>query len=257
MEKIVVVFINQTPFIVRLKIERTYFISFTSLYPLRGINGYYFNDKLNFYEQDSYPEIKAFLFSNLLPYQSINSDYESLSSSMKTRKLDAVEAKKSYMKTLSEIDLKFFSKNSLKNLKKRMTQYLRYQKLPFEILESDQNIHRNMDLMTEIIINERVDDVLFLLNESSDFENDEFLEIGHLTTLSFVHDYVFQDLGKFLESGSYLNGAYNREYWQEFFQKKFDGFSEQQKFSIFYKSLGENPIYVYNEAVQNWSEVRY
>ena len=47
------------------------------------------------------------------------------------------------------------------------------------------------------------------------------------------------------------------EYWQEFFQKKFDGFSEQQKFSIFYKSLGENPIYVYNEAVQNWSEDRY
>ncbi|WP_234109943.1 hypothetical protein [Chryseobacterium sp. R2A-55] len=254
--KIIVFFIYQNPFIIKLTVERPYFISFVSLYPLRGIEGSYFNEEVNFYEQEAASVIKRFLFTNLLPYHSLNRHKVNLQNEMMMLFFDEAEVK-SRVEIFKEFDIKCFSKNAFKDLKKTVAQYIQFKTLSFENIEDGHSEVRNMEIMAETILKGQVNDVLFINYEDNKYTGERCSSILQLSSVSLPQEYLLQELRKFRESAPHIDGDYYESYWKRIFQERFESFSEQKKLSIFQLSKSENPLYIYNHALSDWWVNRY
>lgn len=255
MEKILIFFIYQNPFIAKINIETTSFINFQSLYPLRGISGDYFNDHLDLSTKEAYQVLKACLFTNLLPYHVLNRSYENLTAGKLDKNDDSFES--NVWEELDSYDKKYCSRNSLDNLKETLAQYKSLKVPSFEsYLQTNGDEEAELETMTKIVVKQKIDDVLFFPYQDNRYTGLNCNRHLDLHQEKFPEEKILQEMYVWKWSAPRL-GQDENPFLRSYFRERFLQFSDIKKISLFLHCNTDTSLYLYNKVLAAWWKQRY
>jgi len=253
--RVMVFFIYQNPFIAKVNIETTSYITFQSLYPLTGISGDYFNDNLDLTTEEAYQTLKACLFTNLLPFHVVNRSYENLMAGKLDKDDDSFES--SVWEELDSYDKKYCSRNSLDNLKETLEQYKSSKVPSFKShLETNGDEETGLENMTKIVVQQKIDNVLFFNYRDKDYSGlDCTLELD-LKQEKFPEEKILQEIYLWKWSAPRI-GQYEDPFSRNYFRTRFMQFNEMKKMSLFLHCKNDKSLCLYDEILATWWQQRY
>lgn len=253
-ERILVFFIYQNPFIAKVNIETSSYITFQSLYPLTGISGDYFNDHLDLSTEEAYKTLKACLFTNLLPYHVLNRSYENLMAGKLDKDDDAFESV--LWDELDRYDKKYCSKNSLDNLKETLVKYKALKVPSFDSDDRYMDEESILETMTKIVVKQKIDDVLFFPYQDNRYTGLNCNRNLDLHQEKFPEEKVLQEMYVWKWSAPRL-GQNENPFLGSYFRERFLQFSDIKKISLFLHCNTDTSLYLYNKVLAAWWKQRY
>lgn len=253
MEKILIFFIYQNPFIAKVFFETSSYFTVKSLYPFSGVEFDYFNDNLNFFNEESYSTLKACIFTNLLLYHSLNRyHYQKRLNKFPEIPNEDDIIQERMRSVLLGLDINFVSKLSLENLGKTIFQYRRNKTLSFDSLEEDSTEEEELEIMAEIVLNEGVNDIMFFNYQDAEYTGLICNKSLNLHDDPFKNERMIQELFIWKYSAPRLGVSNQNPFLNEYFTNRFLEFDETKKANLFLHFSVDKSLFLYNKILSNW-----
>ncbi len=262
MERILITFCRFDFYIIKVCIHTKNYITFESLYPLKGITGDYFDDDENFYETESIPVIKVFASNVILAYVEFYNSANDFASKLEERwsneDLDELRdlVSKYITNSYEFTEFKYFSQISKSQFLEAHLNFFLHAQYPFQncfVMDDETKIiENNMQLILEQNIT-KVMSIHFKDEPSAGIECSKEID---LSLGYFPEEKLLQELFICNYSSPRLDKDKN-PFRYPYFEERFNGFSEQKKLSLFMVCNTDKELFMYNKFLTKFWINRY
>lgn len=263
MERILITFCRFDFYIIKVCIHTKNYITFESLYPLKGITGDYFDDDENFYEINSTPVIKMFV-SNVIRgyvefYNSANTFAANLEERCSNKYLGELkELVSKYINSSYEFtEFKYFSQISKSQFFDAHLNFCIHAQYPFQnmfVMDNDLQIVENC---TNLVLEQNVTEVLFVHFMDDVYAGTELAKKVNLSDKRFPEEKLLQEMLVCNYSAPRLDKDKNPFQYVDFFEGRFNTFSEDKKLGLFLLCNTDKELFMYNKLLTKFWINRY
>lgn len=263
MERILITFCRFDFYIIKVCIHTKNYITFESLYPLKGITGDYFDDDENFFETSSAPVIKMFVSNVILAYtefyNSANDFAGKLEERWSSENLDELrDLVSKYIATKYPFtEFKYLSSTTKAQFLEAHLNYFLHAQCPFQnifVMDDDLKIVENC---MKLALEQNISQVLSIHYEDNLYGGTKPSKNLDLSTCRFPDEMLLQEMLVCTYSAPRLDVDKNPFQYTDFFEERFNSFSEQKKMGLFLVCNSDRELFMYNKILTKFWINRY
>lgn len=263
MKRILITFIRFDFYIIKVTTHTKNYVEFESLYPLNGIKGDYYSEDENFFEDSSLPLIKKFVYSVTEAFARLPVIAQFFVKYIEDNRVtyDRQELEILVDKYISVIndhtEFLHFSKSIESNFRKMHVDYFLTRTFPFEnvfVMDDDLKIVQNcLNLVLALGIKE----VVLIDYRNENYAGTQVSKIINLNDGKFPEEQLLQAMLVCNYSAPRRGEDKNPFQYENFFEERFNSFSDQKKLGLFMVCQENKDLFLYDKHLTSWWFNRY
>lgn len=263
MERILITFIRFDFYIIKVTAHTKNYVEFESLYPIKGIKGDYYSEDENFYENSSIPLIKKFVYSVTEAFARLPVvarffvKYIEDSSVTNDRQELEILVDKYIEKNNHHTEFKYFS-NGIKNSFREMHfQFFLTRTFPFEnvfVMDDDLKVVQNC---LDLVLVQGIKEVVIIDYRNENFAGTQVSKIINLNDGKFPEEQLLQAMLICNYSAPRLDKDKDPFQYEDFFEERFNSFSDQKKLGLFMVCQENKGLFLYKKCLAKFWINRY
>ena len=256
MEKLIILFIYQTLYIVKVKIEDKYFMTLECLYPLNNIKNEYFDENINFETIEGLSELKKVCHQFLIPFHYFATENQSQIEQMllllPKENIEEYSDEEifDYITNLHSKESKYLSKNCLKYLLNNHISYHHKKTTLFNNIWVYQDEEIKIENCMKLAIKQNIKSFVFFWFFDDEFSGENFRTILNLESDLLKSELVLQEFFSTYYSAPRISIGENLSY-TFYIERRFQKFSEKKKTQVkdYSEKMGLN---LYQKHIEKW-----